>query len=73
LHLYDYFEDARGISANEVTAGPQPAKPTNTGDEVKLGRFVSGGKAQITINHEISEAQRQVPFLRIARVAITSS
>ena len=67
MHLYDYFEDAHGLSANEVTTGPEPAKPANAGDEVKMDRVVSGGKAQITVNHEIGEAQRQVPFPRIAR------
>jgi hypothetical protein len=62
LHLYDHFEEAHGLSANEVTTGPEPAKPANADCEVKLDRVVSGGKAQITVNHEISEAQRQVPF-----------
>jgi hypothetical protein len=50
-----------------VTTGPEPANPANAGDEVKLERVVCGGKAQITVNHEIGEAQHQVPFPRIAR------
>jgi hypothetical protein len=67
LHLYDHFEEAHGLSANEVTTGPKPAKPANADCEVKLDRVVCGGKAQITVNPEIGEAQRQVPFPRMAR------
>ena len=67
LHLYDYFEDAHGLLANEVTNGPEPAKPVKAVDEVKLERIVSGSKAQITVNHEIGEVRHQVPFPRMAR------
>ena len=63
MHPYDYFEDTHGVWANSVTTGPEPAKPANAGDEVKLDRVVSGGKVQITIYHKIGGGTTSGSFL----------